>query len=265
EFPLRSRRVPAAERQRLVADVARSLRLDELLDRKPAQLSGGQRQRVALARAIVRRPRVFLMDEPLSNLDAQLRVEMRAELVELHARLGITIIYVTHDQVEAMTMGHRIAILNDGILQQVDTPQVVHDRPANAFVAGFIGSPPMNILRGRVVRRGDEVLVDVPGGHLSLPPPHAVAVRTRGLTDAVIGVRPEDLVIDRAGTIAATVSLIESLGHEQHLACRLPDGHLVMVRLGRDQLLLHTGDSVTLRATGEVHLFDPSTGDRIDA
>jgi len=265
EFPLRSRRVPVAERKRLVAEVALSLRLDELLDRKPVQLSGGQRQRVALARAIVRRPRVFLMDEPLSNLDAQLRVEMRAELVELHARLGITIMYVTHDQIEAMTMGHRIAIMNNGVLQQVDTPQVVHDRPANAFVAGFIGSPPMNILRGRVVQSGDEALVDVPGGRLLLSPAHASALRRLGLTETVVGVRPEALAIDPAGTIAATVSLVESLGHEQHIACRLPDGRLVMVRLGRDQVLIHTGDSVTLTATGALHLFDPSTGDRIDA
>ena len=142
EFPLRAHHVRRDEITRLVRAMAESLQLDQLLDRKPAALSGGQRQRVALARALVRRPKVFLMDEPLSNLDAKLRVEMRAELVELHARLGITILYVTHDQVEAMTMGQRIAIIKDGALQQVDEPSVVRDRPANAFIAATIGPWP---------------------------------------------------------------------------------------------------------------------------
>src|SRR5688572_4409100 len=138
EFPLRSRRVPKAERHRLVTEAAEILGLTPLLERKPAHLSGGQRQRVALARAIVRRPEAFLMDEPLSNLDAKLRVQTRAELVELHRRLAATVIYVTHDQIEAMTMGNRIAILNEGVLQQVGPPQEVYDRPANLFVARFI-------------------------------------------------------------------------------------------------------------------------------
>ena len=156
EFPLRSRGVARDEIKEIVPRVATSLRLDGLLGRKPAALSGGQRQRVALARALVRRPKVFLMDEPLSNLDAQLRVEMRAELVELHRQLGITILYVTHDQIEAMTMGQRIAILKDGVLQQLDTPEQVRDAPANAFVASFVGSPPMNILSGSIIGAGDD-------------------------------------------------------------------------------------------------------------
>ena len=155
EFPLRSRHVDADERGTLVADAADSLGLGELLDRKPAQLSGGQRQRVALARAIVRRPQAFLMDEPLSNLDAKLRVQTRAELVELQRRLPATIVYVTHDQVEAMTMGHRIAMLEAGVLQQVGPPQEVYARPANLFVARFIGSPPMNTVEGRLGRVGE--------------------------------------------------------------------------------------------------------------
>ncbi len=157
EFPLKSRHVPKAERDQLVTDAAESLGLEALLDRKPAQLSGGQRQRVALARAIVRRPTAFLMDEPLSNLDAKLRVQTRAELIELQRRLAATFIYVTHDQVEAMTMGDRIAIMNEGSLQQVGPPQEVYDRPANVFVARFIGSPPMNTVTGEVV--GDSVMV----------------------------------------------------------------------------------------------------------
>ena len=153
EFPLRTRHVDHTERDRLVADAATSLGLQDLMDRKPAQLSGGQRQRVALAHAIVRRPLVFLMDEPLSNLDAKLRVQTRAELIELQRDLQTTVIYVTHDQVEAMTMGDRIAIMNDGVLQQVGPPQAVYERPANLFVASFIGNPPMNTIGGKVMVR----------------------------------------------------------------------------------------------------------------
>src|SRR5438105_12432597 len=145
EFPLRSRNVPKHERPAIVAEAVRTLDLDGLLDRRPAQLSGGQRQRVALARAIVRKPQVFLMDEPLSNLDAKLRVQTRSQIATLQAQLGTTTVYVTHDQVEAMTMGHRVAVLLDGILQQVDTPRALYDTPTNVFVAGFIGSPAMNI------------------------------------------------------------------------------------------------------------------------
>src|SRR5712691_6830365 len=162
EFPLKTRRVPTAERNRLVQEAAGILGLEDLLERKPAQLSGGQRQRVALARAIVRRPQAFLMDEPLSNLDAKLRVQTRAELVELQRRLSATIVYVTHDQVEAMTMGHRIAVLDAGVLQQVGPPQEVYARPANLFVAQFIGSPPMNTVEGRIARVGDSLVVDLP-------------------------------------------------------------------------------------------------------
>jgi multiple sugar transport system ATP-binding protein len=264
EFPLRSRKVPTAQRKRLVATVAESLHLDELLDRKPGQLSGGQRQRVALARALVRRPKAFLMDEPLSNLDAQLRVEMRAELVELHSRLDITILYVTHDQVEAMTMGRRIAILNDGMLQQLDTPSAVYDRPANAFVAGFIGSPPMNVLRGLLHAEGDVLYVEVPGGRVALTPALTRAVHERALHEVILGLRPEDLSLDPAGAIGATVSLVELIGHEQHLALRLPEGELVWVRQGADAPRMATGDSVRVAATGTAHIFDPVGGTRID-
>ena len=179
-------------------DAAESLSLGELLDRKPAQLSGGQRQRVALARAIVRRPQAFLMDEPLSNLDAKLRVQTRAELVELQRRLSATIIYVTHDQVEAMTMGHRIAVLDAGVLQQVGAPQEVYARPANLFVARFIGSPPMNTVTGTVDRVDGALVVELPGGHLPLEPELARAVEAAGVDEVVIGVRPEDLRFDDA-------------------------------------------------------------------
>jgi multiple sugar transport system ATP-binding protein len=263
EFPLRSRHVAPDERVRLVSEAADSLDLGPLLDRKPAQLSGGQRQRVALARAIVRRPAAFLMDEPLSNLDAKLRVQTRAELVELQRRLLATVVYVTHDQVEAMTMGHRIAVLDGGVLQQVGAPQDVYAQPANLFVARFIGSPPMNTVPGRVTRIGDALVVEVPGGHAPLPPATARAVEARGLTDVVLGVRPEDLHFDAAG-VDANVTVIESLGHERQVVCRLPDETLVIVRRGAHLPVPDIGEAVHLVADGDaLHVFDPETGERV--
>src|SRR5262245_42530327 len=193
EFPLRSRHVAAAERLQLVTEAAESLGLETLLDRKPAQLSGGQRQRVALARAIVRRPEAFLMDEPLSNLDAKLRVQTRADLVELQRRLGATVIYVTHDQVEAMTMGHRIAVLDHGVLQQVGAPQDVYAKPANLFVARFIGSPPMNTVTGRIDRVDGQLVAQLPGRGIPVPDALASEIASAGVDEVVIGVRPEDL------------------------------------------------------------------------
>ena len=265
EFPLRSRHVDATERHRLVQDVAVSLGLGELVDRKPAELSGGQRQRVALARAIVRRPLVFLMDEPLSNLDAKLRVQTRAELIELHRRLGTTVIYVTHDQVEAMTMGDRIAVITDGVLQQAGPPQEVYDRPANVFVARFIGSPPMNTLAGTVEADGAGVRVAVPGGVVPLPDDLARAVRDREATAITLGVRPEHLVFDDDGPVEATVTLVESLGHERLVVCRVADGTLVIVRLDSDAVVPALESIVRVTtAVDHVHLFDADTSDRIE-
>jgi multiple sugar transport system ATP-binding protein len=239
EFPLRSRRIPRAERSRRVAEAARTLQLEDLLDRKPAQLSGGQRQRVALARAIVREPKAFLMDEPLSNLDARLRVETRAELVELHRRTGTTVLYVTHDQVEALTMGDRVAILERGVLQQVGTPREVHDHPANIFVASFIGSPPMNLLPGDLI----------------------------GETGVTIGVRPEDVAIGAGADpgLEAQVSLVESLGHEQHVACTLaPAGGLVIARIAGSAVAPKIGERVRLAFGGKVFRFDPASGRNLE-
>ena len=265
EFPLRSRKVPATERDQLVADAAETLGLTEYLDRKPAQLSGGQRQRVALARAIVRRPAVFLMDEPLSNLDAKLRVQTRAELVELQRRLAATVVYVTHDQVEAMTKGHRIAVLNNGVLQQVGPPQDVYARPANLFVAQFIGSPPMNTVAGTVARVADALVVELPGGRAPLPPDIARAVEQRGLAEVMIGVRPESLRFITAGGVVARVLVVESLGYERHVVCRLDDGTLVIVRSDAREVVPGLGESVHLAAdAGSLHVFDPVSGDRID-
>ncbi len=266
EFPLRSRRVPKPERDQLVTDAAGMLGLQPLLERKPAQLSGGQRQRVALARAIVRRPEVFLMDEPLSNLDAKLRVQTRAELVELHRRLATTVVYVTHDQVEAMTMGNRIVILSDGVLQQVGPPQAVYERPANLFVARFIGNPPMNTFMGRVARGsgGAAARVAVPGGELTLAPAIAAEVERRGLDEVVVGIRPEHLSVGPDGPIEVTVSVVESLGHERHVFCRLADDQPLIVRqpTGRPPPAEETKMRLAVDDVG-LHVFDPKTEGRI--
>ena len=278
EFPLRNRRVPKAERDTAVAEASRVLGLDDLLDRRPAQLSGGQRQRVALARAIVRRPTVFLMDEPLSNLDAKLRVQTRAELIDLQRRLETTVVYVTHDQVEAMTMGHRIAVMVAGVLQQVGPPAEVYERPANVFVAGFIGNPPMNLLDGELVggagsgveggdggAPGDGAAVQIGPARLALPGPLAAAARRATDGAVVIGVRPEHLRLDPHGPLAATVTVVESLGHERHLVCATPDGQSITARIDPDVAVPADDEVVHLSwDPGFVHVFDRASGERLD-
>jgi multiple sugar transport system ATP-binding protein len=266
EFPLRNRGVPREQRAAAVREVAAALGLEALLDRKPAQLSGGQRQRVALARAIVRRPAAFLMDEPLSNLDAKLRVQTRAELVELHTRLGTTVLYVTHDQVEAMTMGQRIAVLNEGELQQVGTPQEVYDRPANLFVAGFIGMPPMNTIPAAVVGTGEGLALDLPGARVGLPAGLGRAVAAAGCREVVLGVRPEHLRLSADGLVPATVTVVESLGHECHVGCRLVDGTLVISRQPAGAATPAPAEPVRLDTeTPHLHVFDAATGRRLEA
>jgi multiple sugar transport system ATP-binding protein len=204
-FGLKLRKFPRPEIKRRVHEAAQMLGLMELLTRRPKELSGGERQRVALGRAIVREPKVFLMDEPLSNLDAKLRVQTRAELIKLHRRLGITTIYVTHDQVEAMTMGDRIAVLKDGVMHQVDTPMELFNHPANLFVASFIGSPAMNFIPGTVVAADGGYLIDAADFKLRLPPSHAEAARKRVDQKVIFGIRPDD-IYDRSlpSPIAAT-------------------------------------------------------------
>ena len=265
EFPLKSRKVPREEREKIVTDAAETLGLTDLLDRKPAQLSGGQRQRVALARAIVRRPQAFLMDEPLSNLDAKLRVQTRADLIELQERLHTTVVYVTHDQVEAMTMGHRIAIIADGALQQVGPPQAVYERPGNLFVAGFIGTPPMNTIKARVVREGESVAVGLPGARVPLPAPLAHAVAQSGIEQVVVGVRPEHLLMADEGIVPATVTVVESLGFERNIVCRLDDGTFVITRQDMDAPKPAVGEGIRLTTEPEfLHVFDAKSGDRVD-
>jgi multiple sugar transport system ATP-binding protein len=208
-FPLKQQGVKKAEAKVRVQEAARLLSIEDLLHRKPRALSGGQRQRVAIGRALVRRPIAFLMDEPLSNLDAKLRVQMRAELISLHKRLGVTTIYVTHDQTEAMTLGDRVVVMNKGVVQQVDTPADLYSHPANTFVAGFIGSPAMNFLRGRL--EGGSVML---GSHrVELPDRTRSAISGRA-GDVVVGIRPEDFLSANGDGIAAQVAFTESLGPE---------------------------------------------------
>ena len=252
-YPLRVRGVGRSDRESRVAEAARKVELGELLHRRPRELSGGQRQRVALARAIVRTPAVFLMDEPLSNLDAKLRVTMRAEIKHLQADLGITTIYVTHDQIEAMTLAHRVAVMKNGVVQQIAPPAEVYDRPANLFVAGFIGSPPMNLITGALVD-GDFV---APG--VKLP-----GVATGSRDGVVLGIRPECLSLTGPGEghMAGTVFTTELTG----------EAVLVTAQIGPARVIARTDRSfaeparanVGLRAdTSQLHLFDAESGLRL--
>ncbi|MFE3195446.1 ABC transporter ATP-binding protein [Nocardia sp. NPDC059240] len=256
-FPLRSRRQRRAEIAARVAEVAATLELSELLDRRPAALSGGQRQRVALARAMVRDPGAFLMDEPLSNLDAKLRSATRAELIALHRRLGATFLYVTHDQVEAMTMATRIALLNAGRIEQVGTPEDLYDRPSTAFVAGFLGAPPMNLFPADVVSHHGGLRVRADG----IDVPLGIDAESHSGTTVLAGIRPERLRIDaQAEAVRGRVTMVENLGSEEliHL-----DTSGFCVRAARPTGI-SAGDDLRLRvAPTDIHLFDPDSGRRL--
>jgi multiple sugar transport system ATP-binding protein len=292
-FGLRMRKVPKDEQRRRVEEIARVLGLSDMLKRRPAQLSGGQRQRVAMGRAIVREPKAFLMDEPLSNLDAKLRVQMRAEIARIQQALKVTTVYVTHDQVEAMTMGDRVAVMRDGLLQQVDTPQRLYDAPTNLFVASFVGSPPMNLFQATVVRGNGRLTCRVGDAHFELPT-DVVAMRPAlGDYDGrpiAIGIRPED-VRESSGwdgaRLRGRILLVESLGSEQlvHIevaatplertdlvdtAAQAPsptlgvdDAERAMTLLGRfdRHLLLSPGEAVEVAIDPRLlHFFDLETG-----
>jgi multiple sugar transport system ATP-binding protein len=292
-FGLRMRKVPKAEQRTRVEEIARILGLSDMLGRRPAQLSGGQRQRVAMGRAIVREPKAFLMDEPLSNLDAKLRVQMRAEIARIQQALKVTTLYVTHDQVEAMTMGHRVAVMRDGLLVQVDTPQRLYDAPAELFVASFVGSPPMNLMEADVEQDGDRLSVRIGETTLELPA-DVVAERPelRKLAGrrVAIGIRPED-VREASGwdgaRLRGRILLVESLGAEQlvHIeitaqplersdlvdaAAQPPSPSLGVEELERTVTLLGRFDRHLLLAPGEavevaidprlLHFFDLETG-----
>jgi len=262
-YGLKLRKLARDDIRQRVEAAARILELDKLLERRPRQLSGGQRQRVAMGRAIVREPKVFLFDEPLSNLDAKLRVAMRLEILKLHRRLGTTSLYVTHDQVEAMTLAHRMVVMNQGVPEQIGTPMEVFDKPASTFVASFIGSPPMNLLEVNVA--GDGTMQTAGGTPLDLSPldvPQAVRGRR-----VVMGLRPEHMLLNTRG-IEAVVEMIETLGSEQLVHCRCGQTMLVVRCATRQQAdaTPRVGETVQLGPDGRhpLHWFDADSGRRVD-
>jgi multiple sugar transport system ATP-binding protein len=258
-FGLEMRRVPGPDREAAIQRAAALLQIEHLLDRKPGQLSGGQRQRVAMGRAIVRDPDLFLFDEPLSNLDAKLRVEMRTEIKRLHDRLGTTVVYVTHDQIEAMTLGTKVAVMRDGVIQQFADPQTIYERPANTFVAGFIGSPTMNFLAGTLEQADSAVGIRHPGGLLPLPHLEQDAGAYLG-RPVVAGIRPE--ILRPGDGLAGIVDVVEPTGPDTMVVLNV-SGQTLTARLGsRDRPKL--GDTMLLAVdTRAVNLFDPQTGNRI--
>lgn len=276
-FSLKMSKVPKDKRKALVEEVAKMLELTDYLDRKPAKLSGGQRQRVAMGRAIIRNPSVFLMDEPLSNLDAKLRNEVRAQIVALQRRLGVTTIYVTHDQVEAMTMGDRVVVMKDGVLQQVATPTELYELPVNTFVAGFIGTPPMNLIESNL-----EYCKDSDGGSLNLlflgrnwSIDHQVCKQLSS-SKIVMGIRPEEIKLIKSGGSKAVVQFIENLGYDSLLHCQMipneshndrpisSNDQNVIVRRPSDPTIAR-GSSINLEVLRgiKVHLFDGNSGNRV--
>lgn len=266
-FGLKLRKTPKAEIETKVKEAARILEIEHLLDRKPKALSGGQRQRVAMGRAIVREPKVFLMDEPLSNLDAKLRVQMRVEIAKLHQRLQATIIYVTHDQVEAMTLGTRIVVMKDGIMQQVDSPVKLYNEPQNLFVAGFIGSPQMNFIDAVAQKEGNDVYLAFHGQKVKLPAEKAKIVEDKGYIgkEVIMGIRPEDIHETEAAlkqfadsTVVADVNVTELLGAEMHLYLSIEDTDLIATVNPRIQV--KSGDRLKLALDpSRIHVFDKET------
>ena len=266
-FGLKIRKVPKAEIDQKVHEAARILDLEALLDRKPKALSGGQRQRVAMGRAIVRNPKVFLMDEPLSNLDAKLRGQMRIEISELHQKLGTTMIYVTHDQTEAMTLGTRIVVMKDGVIQQVDTPQNLYDNPGNKFVAGFIGAPQMNMVEAAAEEKDGGVYLDFCGQSIKLDAERARILKEKGYIgkQITLGIRPEDLHdasererADRDACIHATIRVYENLGAETYLYFDME--HATWTARVNPSVRVKPGDQVDLYMdTTRLHAFDTET------
>ncbi|MFC4768329.1 ABC transporter ATP-binding protein [Effusibacillus consociatus] len=266
-FGLKLRKVPKQEIDRRVREAAKILDIEHLLDRKPKALSGGQRQRVALGRAIVREPQVFLMDEPLSNLDAKLRVQMRTEIAKLHKRLKTTVIYVTHDQTEAMTMGDRIVVMKDGVIQQVGTPVELYNHPTNMFVASFIGSPAMNFLNGKLVEEGGSIYFRAEGITILIPEGRYGLLRDKGVVgkEVVFGIRPENLHDEPVyletysnATLRAEVEVVEMLGAEEYLYLNV-NGQSLTARVDA-RSDIKSGSNVTLALDmNKGHIFDKET------
>ena len=269
-FGLRLKGTPKAEIERRISHVAGLMGITELLARRPSQLSGGQRQRVALGRALVREPKAFLLDEPLSNLDAKLRAVMRTELIKLHQRLGTTMVHVTHDQVEAMTMGERICIMKDGEVVQVGAPLAVYTNPADTFVAGFLATPAMNLLEARLEADGDALVVRLPAGPVRVPDAFRDAYAPHAGRPVIAGLRPEDFheKESEAGAhavpVAATIETVEALGPETILTLGQPGGEAFAARVSAGGTA-RAGAPVTLSYdASKLHLFDPATTKRID-
>ena len=258
-YSLRLRGMDKAEVETRIKKASAILGLDVLLDRLPRQLSGGQQQRVALGRAIVRDPQVFLMDEPLSNLDAKLRVQTRAELIKLHQRLKTTVVYVTHDQVEAMTMGTRIVVMKDGFVQQVGAPDNIYREPANMFVAAFVGSPPMQFLHGETLREKEKLVFHGQGVSFPLT---AFDAEAPARTGVVLGIRPENLELtDEEDAIPCIIDVVENIGSEALIHGKTPSGELIVVRMATPDILPGTGTTVHVKPfKGNLHLFDETTG-----
>jgi len=268
-FGLKIRKFPKKEISQRVHDAAAILDIEELLERKPKALSGGQRQRVAVGRAIVRKPKVFLFDEPLSNLDAKLRVQMRAEISSLHTRLQATMIYVTHDQTEAMTMGDRIVVLKDGLIQQIGTPLGLYNKPVNRFVAGFIGSPPMNIMKSTIREDKGKLVADEGDFQIVLPASMGDTLRPYVGKDVLVGIRPEDLIYaektQEGVTLTAKVEVVEPLGAEILLYVSTAQHPGMIVRVP-PHLEFHVGDPISLKPQLEkMRFFDLETEKAIEA
>lgn len=269
-FGLKLRGVPKGDIEKRVAEVAEWLGLKDFLGRRPRELSGGQRQRVALARALVRRPQVFLMDEPLSNLDAKLRTQARGELLRLHKSFPVTTVYVTHDQVEAMTLGDRVAVMHDGVLQQVDTPQMLYFYPANHFVAGFVGTPPMNFLEADIVVDGQQTYLQHKSVRLPATEDMVDLLRGYNKGKAILGIRPQDVhladevshVVNPSWVVPCTSDVVEKLGTETYVHFSL-DGSKVVGRVSPVRNVIMDSDyKIYLDLTG-AHLFDPDVGTRV--
>ena len=267
-FGLKIRKFSQEEIDTRVEEAADILGLTELLERKPKELSGGQRQRVAVGRAIVRKPKVFLFDEPLSNLDAKLRVAMRAEISKLHRRLGATMIYVTHDQVEAMTMADRIFIMNKGVVQQSGAPMEVYTKPVNRFVAGFIGSPAMNFFDARLVEEAGQVFIDGGSFRVAMPEDFRARLAAHAGREVVFGVRPEDIALHQSdaqagSTISAKAEVVELLGSEifAHLSC---EAHALVARMDVPKQPIGVGDAIRIDfKMANTHVFDKDTSEAI--
>lgn len=268
-FALKMRKMPKTDIAKKIKEVAAILEIENLLQRKPKQLSGGQRQRVALGRAIIREPRIFLMDEPLSNLDAKLRGQMRAEICRLYKKLNTTMIYVTHDQTEAMTMGTSIVVLKDGVIQQADNPSNIYQRPVNTFVAGFIGTPPMNLLHAKVVEAGDGCAAQFRQGLMILSAEDSQILKSGGYInkEIILGIRSEDIQIadenPQMQSVCGEVDVIENLGSELYVHFNTENGEL-LTRVHPENPVLPGERKFLTFHLNKMHLFDKESGERID-